>query len=141
MFFFLNFRQGSENSEHFLLAVVPLKVHTHNALRREELAIRSHKHRVSGRRARRTRCDGPRVQLWRRAECQWWWGHRQRFWHRGGGGRGVNGPGSRWWNRDEDVPGANATAGAGTALPGGLSDSYGYGATPFGIDIGFSATC
>ena len=50
-----------------------------------------------------------------------------------GSGGGMNGPGGRWWGRDEDAPGANATAGAGTGLPG-LSDGFGYRAAPFGAD-------
>lgn len=61
------------------------------------------------------------------------------------GGMSGNGSGSRWWGRDEDTPGASsmtttttggaeAGIGAGTVLPGGLSDGFGYRATPFGAD-------
>ncbi|KAF8553755.1 WD40 repeat-like protein [Imleria badia] len=62
----------------------------------------------------------------------------------GSAGGGMDGPGPRWWGRDEDTPGANATptgasgvgtgGGAGTPLPGGLSDGFGYRGTPFGAD-------
>lgn len=63
----------------------------------------------------------------------------------GGGVGGMNGNGSslasQWWGREEDASlGAGASsitsmtagAGTGTALPGGLSDGFGYRATPFG---------